>query len=171
MFQNLSERLTKTFDKLRGRGHLTEENIQKALKDVKNALLDADVALPVLKDFMAEVRRGALGKEVMKSLTPGQSMVKIVQRELIKVMGEKNEALNLSVQPPAVIVLAGLQGSGKTTSAAKLARLLKEKHKKRVLMVSCDVYRPAAIEQLATLAKEIGVDVFPSHAKQDPLSI
>jgi signal recognition particle subunit SRP54 len=171
MFQSLSERLTKAFDKLSGRGRLTEENIQKALKDVKTALLEADVALPVIKDFLAAIRRGAMGREVMRSLSPAQTLIKIVQAELTALMGQANETLNLATQPPAVILLAGLQGSGKTTSAAKLARFLKEKQKKRVAMVSCDIYRPAAIEQLAILGKEVGVDVFPSDAKQDPIAI
>jgi signal recognition particle subunit SRP54 len=171
MFQSLSERLTKAFDKLTGRGRLTEENIQKALKDVKTALLDADVALPVIKDFLASIRRGATGREVMRSLSPAQTLIKIVQAELTALMGQANETLNLATQPPAVILLAGLQGSGKTTSAAKLARFLKERHKKRVAMVSCDIYRPAAIEQLAILGKEIGVEVFPSNSTEDPLAI
>jgi signal recognition particle subunit SRP54 len=171
MFQTLSERLTKAFDKLTGRGRLTEDNIQKVLKDVKTALLDADVALPVVKDFLSAIRRAALGRDVMRSLTPAQTLIKIVQKELTDLMGEANQTLNLSVQPPAVILLAGLQGSGKTTSAAKLARFLKDRQKKRVLMVSCDVYRPAAIEQLAILGKEIEVDVFPSNVKQNPIEI
>lgn len=171
MFESLSERLNKTLGKLTSRGKLTEDNIQKALKDVRNALLEADVALPVVKEFVAHVRRGALGKEVAKSLSPGQTMVKIVKRELTNIMGEENKTLNLKAQPPVVILLAGLQGSGKTTSAAKLAKLLKEKHKKHVLMVSCDVYRPAAIEQLKTLGGEIEVDVHPSSASEDPIQI
>ncbi len=171
MFQTLSERLTKAFDRLTGRGRLSEEHIQKVLKEVKTALLDADVALPVVKDFLSAIRRGATGREVMRSLSPAQTLIKIVQMELTNLMGQANETLNLATQPPAVVMLAGLQGSGKTTSAAKLALFLKARQKKRVLMVSCDVYRPAAIEQLAVLAQEIEVEIFPSNAKQDPVSI
>jgi signal recognition particle subunit SRP54 len=171
MFSSLSDRLNSTLKKLRGQGRLSEKNIQKALKDVRNALLEADVALPVVKDFIAKVRRASLGSEVAKSLTPGQAFIKIVQRELTQIMGEKNASLNLGAQPPVVILMAGLQGSGKTTSTAKLARLLKTRDKKKVMVVSTDVYRPAAIKQLQTLAQELEVDWFPSDESQKPVKI
>jgi signal recognition particle subunit SRP54 len=171
MFDNLSERLSKTIRNLRGQGRLTEANISDALRDVRMALLEADVALPVVKDFIARVRERAAGQEVLKSLTPGQTLVKVVNDELVHTMGEANDALDLSVQPPAVILMAGLQGSGKTTSSAKLARMLQERHRKRVLLVSCDVYRPAAIDQLQTLAREVGAEFFPSTPDQQPVQI
>jgi len=171
MFSSLSERLDSTFKKLKGQGRLTEANIQKALSDVRKALLEADVALPVVKEFVAKVRRAALGKEVAKSLSPGQAFIKVVQRELTAVMGEKNESLNLAVAPPAIILLAGLQGSGKTTTTAKLARFLKEKEKKKVLVVSTDIYRPAAIKQLETLADELEIAFAPSSGNEKPLDI
>ncbi len=135
------------------------------------ALLEADVALPVVKDFIERVRVRAMGQEVLKSLTPGQTLVKVVNDELVHTMGEANDALDLSVQPPAVILMAGLQGSGKTTSSAKLARMLQERQRKRVLLASCDIYRPAAIEQLQTLAQEVGAGFFPSSPDQDPVQI
>ena len=171
MFDNLSERLSKTISNLRGQGRVTEDNIGNALRDVRMALLEADVALPVVKDFIARVRERAAGQEVVKSLTPGQTLVKIVNDELVHVMGDANDALDLSVQPPAVILMAGLQGSGKTTSSAKLARLLAERDKKSVLLTSCDIYRPAAIDQLETLAGEVKAAFFPSTPKQDPVDI
>jgi len=171
MFRILSDRLNNTLKKLRGHGRLSEKNIQKALKEVRNALLEADVALPVVKEFIAKVRRAALGNEVTKSLTPGQTLIKVVQRELTQVMGEKNESLNLAARPPAVILMAGLQGSGKTTSSAKLARLLKYRDKKKVMVVSTDVYRPAAINQLQTLAQELEIDWFASDESQKPVNI
>ena len=171
MFSNLSDRLSTAFKKIKGQGRLTEQNITKALKEVRNALLEADVALLVVKEFMAHVRRRALGKEVAKSLTPGQAFIKIVQQELTQVMGEENETLNLSTQPPAVILMAGLQGSGKTTSVAKLAKLLTEKHKKKVVVVSADVYRPAAIKQLQTLAHDLSIDFIATNEKQNPVDI
>ena len=171
MFDNLSERLSKTIRNLRGQGRLTDANISDALRDVRMALLEADVALPVVKDFIARVRERAMGQEVLKSLTPGQTLVKVVNDELIHTMGEANDALDLNVQPPAVILMAGLQGSGKTTSSAKLARMLQERQRKRVLLASCDIYRPAAIEQLQTLAKEVGAEFFPSSPDQDPVHI
>ena len=171
MFDNLTERLSKTIRNLRGQGRLTEQNIKDALRDVRMALLEADVALPVVKDFIERVRERAMGQEVTKSLSPGQVLVKLVNDELVHTMGETNDALNLSVQPPAVILMAGLQGSGKTTSTAKLARMLQEKHKKSVLVASCDIYRPAAIEQLQTLAGEVGATFFPSSTDQDPVRI
>jgi signal recognition particle subunit SRP54 len=171
MFENLTDRLTQTLKRLRGQGRLTEENVQETLREVRMALLEADVALPVVRNFIERVRVRAVGQEVLQSLTPGQALVKIVHDELIAVMGEANDGLNLRVQPPAVILMAGLQGSGKTTSSGKLARWLKERHKKSVMLVSCDVYRPAAIEQLQTLAREVGADFFPSTSDQEPVDI
>ncbi|MFC1683955.1 signal recognition particle protein [Pseudomonadota bacterium] len=171
MFENLSDRLGRTLNNLRGRGRLTEENIKDTLREVRMALLEADVALPVVRQFVDQVRDKAAGEEVLKSLTPGQMFVKIVNDELVSLMGEANESLNLATQPPAVILMAGLQGSGKTTSVAKLARMLKEREKKSVTVVSCDVYRPAAIDQLKTLAAEVGVEFFPSSPDQKPLDI
>ncbi|MCW5587929.1 MAG: signal recognition particle receptor subunit alpha, partial [Chromatiales bacterium] len=160
MFASLSDRLGGVLQKVRGQGRISEANIKDTLREVRMALLEADVALPVVKEFVEQVREKALGEEVLRSLTPGQVLVKIVNDELVRVMGEANERLNLSAQPPAVILMAGLQGSGKTTSAAKLAKRLKESERKNVAMVSCDVYRPAAIEQLRVLAGEVGVDCY-----------
>lgn len=171
MFDNLSDRLGLTLKRLRGQGRLTDKNIKEALREVRMALLEADVALPVVREFMAEVQQQALGQEVIKSLTPGQALIKVVRDELVKVMGEANVPLNLNVRPPAVILMAGLQGAGKTTTVAKLARWLREKDKKSVLLVSGDVYRPAAIDQLETLAKEVGSEFFPSQSDQDPVAI
>ncbi|MEJ1298734.1 MAG: signal recognition particle protein [Candidatus Sedimenticola sp. (ex Thyasira tokunagai)] len=171
MFDNLTDRLGGVLNKLRGQGRLTEENVKETLREVRMALLEADVALPVVRTFVDQVREQALGEEVMNSLTPGQVLIKIVNDELIKVMGEANESLNLAAQPPAVILMAGLQGSGKTTSVAKLARWLKESGKKSVMVVSCDVYRPAAIDQLKTLAGEVDAEFFPSNAMQKPQAI
>jgi signal recognition particle subunit SRP54 len=171
MFDNLTDRLSKTIKNLRGQGRLTEENINEALRDVRMALLEGDVALPVVKDFIERVRERATGQEVTRSLSPGQVLVKVVNDELVHMMGDVNDALNLNVQPPAVILMAGLQGSGKTTSTAKLARMLKERHKKSVLLASCDIYRPAAIEQLKTLAGEVEAEFFPSTIDQDPVRI
>ena len=171
MFDGLSERLSKTVRNLRGVGRLTEDNIKDTLREVRMALLEADVALPVVKAFIEHVRERALGEDVMKSLTPGQALVKIVNDELVKLMGEANDSLQLNVTPPAVIMMAGLQGSGKTTTVAKLARWLQEKQKKSVLVVSADIYRPAAIEQLKTVAAEVGASFFPSEASQDPVEI
>ena len=171
MFDNLTDRLSKTIKNLRGQGRLTEENIKDALRDVRMALLEGDVALPVVKDFIERVRERAAGQEVTKSLSPGQMLVKVVNEELVHMMGDVNGELNLSVQPPAVILMAGLQGSGKTTSTGKLARMLKERHKKTVLVASCDIYRPAAIEQLKTLADEVEAEFFPSSTDQDPVKI
>ncbi len=169
MFSNLSDRLEAIGKRLRGKGRLTEENIQETLREVRMALLEADVALPVVKDFIAEVRERALGAEVMKSLTPGQAFIKIVHAELVRLMGEQNDALDLSTRPPAVVMVAGLQGSGKTTSIAKLGRRLIEQDKKKVLAVSLDVYRPAAIDQLQRLASEVGFDFHPTDASVDPV--
>ena len=171
MFDNLSDRLKHSFKKVRGQGRLTENNVKDTLREVRKALLEADVALPVVKAFIDRVRKRALGQEVMKSLTPGQALVKIVESELISVMGEANEGLNLAAVPPAIILMAGLQGAGKTTTVAKLARWLKENQKKTVGVVSVDVYRPAAIEQLKTLAEEVSVDFFPSETTEDPVQI
>lgn len=171
MFENLTQRLTQTFKNLRGQGRLTEENIQDALREVRMALLEADVALPVVKDFIAKVRERALGQEVMQNLTPGQVFVKIVNDELTHLMGDANDSLHLSVRPPAVVLMAGLQGSGKTTTVAKLGRWLRERERKKVLVVSADVYRPAAIDQLKTLAGEVGVEFFPSRPDQPPVAI
>ena len=171
MFDNLTDRLSKTIKNLRGQGRLSEDNINDALRDVRMALLEADVALPVVKDFVGRVRERAMGQDVLKSLSPGQMLVKVVNDELVRTMGEANDGLNLNVQPPAVILMAGLQGSGKTTSTAKLARMLKEREKKSVLVASCDIYRPAAIEQLQTLAGEVKAEFFPSRTDQDPVSI
>ncbi len=171
MFENLTERLGGVLNRLKGQGRLTEENIQESMREVRMALLEADVALPVVRGFIDQVKEKALGEEVMKSLTPGQVLIKIVNDELIKVMGVANEALDLAVQPPAIVLMAGLQGSGKTTSVAKLARWLKESQKKSVMVVSADVYRPAAIDQLQTLAGEVGAEFFPSSGDQRPLDI
>lgn len=171
MFDGLSERLGQTVRNLSGVGRLTEDNIKDTLREVRMALLEADVALPVVRDFIDHVREKALGDKVLKSLTPGQALVKVVNDELTAIMGEANETLNLSVTPPAVILMAGLQGAGKTTTVAKLARWLKEKQKKSVMVVSVDVYRPAAIKQLETVAAEVGADFFPSTVEQDPVDI
>ncbi len=171
MFDSLSERLGQTLKRLRGQGRLTEDNIKEALREVRMALLEADVALPVVRDFIAHVRERAVGQEVLRSLTPGQALIKVVQEELTALMGESCEALDLNVPPPAVILMAGLQGAGKTTTVAKLARWLRERAGKKVLVVSADVYRPAAIQQLETLAGEVGVDFYPSTAGEDPVAI
>ncbi|MGR8949811.1 MAG: signal recognition particle protein [Gammaproteobacteria bacterium] len=162
MFQNLSEKLTNVVKEIRGQARLTEENIQDALREVRMALLEADVALPVVKDFIERVRERALGTEVIGTLTPGQAMVRVVRDELATTMGGENSALNFSAEPPIVILMAGLQGAGKTTTAAKLALRLKENEKKNVAMISCDIHRPAAIDQLAILAKEIDVSCYPT---------
>jgi signal recognition particle subunit SRP54 len=171
MLENLTERLSRIAKTIRGEARLTEANVSEALREVRMALLEADVALAVVKAFVERVREKALGQEVIGSLTPGQALVGVVHRELTALMGGENAALDLAVTPPAVILLAGLQGSGKTTTAAKLARMLVSEHKKKPLLVSCDVYRPAAIEQLKTLASQIGVDFFASDAGQKPVDI
>ena len=171
MFDNLSDRLSHSLRKITGKARLSDENIQETLREVRMALLEADVALPVVKDFIESVRQRAIGQEVGTSLSPGQAFVKIVQGELESLMGAANESLNLATRPPAVILMAGLQGSGKTTSVAKLARHLKEREKKSVMVVSADVYRPAAIKQLETLAQEVGVTFFPSNENQKPRDI
>lgn len=171
MFENLSDRLSKTLKNISGKGRLTEDNIKDTLREVRMALLEADVALPVVREFIKRVKESAVGVDVSKSLTPGQEFIKIVQKELEAVMGESNEQLNLATQPPAVILMAGLQGAGKTTSVAKLGKMLTERDKKKVLVVSADVYRPAAIKQLETLSAEVGIDFFPSTPDQKPVDI
>ncbi len=171
MFENLSDRLSASLKKISGKASLTEDNIQETLREVRMALLEADVALPVVKTFVEGVKERALGQQVGSSLNPGQQFLKIVQSELEHVMGDSNESLNLAAQPPAVVLMAGLQGAGKTTSVAKLARYLKEREKKKVMVVSADIYRPAAIKQLETLASEVGVEFFASHADQKPVDI
>ncbi len=171
MLDNLTNRLSRVIKTLRGEARLTEANVADALREVRMALLEADVALPVVKDFIAAVKQKAMGEEVIGSLTPGQALVGVVQRELARLMGGENAALNLAVTPPAVVLMAGLQGSGKTTTSGKLARMLREQMKKKVLLVSCDVYRPAAIEQLKTLAAQAEVDFFPSSPGQRPVDI
>lgn len=171
MLDNLTQRLSGVIKTLRGQARLSESNIQDALREVRLALLEADVALPVVKEFTTQVKQAALGQEVLGSLTPGQALIGIVHRELTKLMGEHNDALNLAAVPPAVILMAGLQGAGKTTTSGKLAKLLREQMKKKVLLVSCDVYRPAAIEQLRILAQQLGVDFFASDISQKPRDI
>ncbi|HAW94005.1 MULTISPECIES: signal recognition particle protein [unclassified Arsukibacterium] len=171
MFENLSDRLSKTLKNISGRGRLTEDNIKDTLREVRMALLEADVALPVVRDFVANVKERSVGLEVSKSLTPGQEFLKIVRTALEEAMGEANEELALNTQPPAVVLMAGLQGAGKTTSVAKLAKFLKERKKKKVLVVSADIYRPAAIKQLQTLAADVGVEFFPSDLSQQPVAI
>ena len=171
MFENLTDRLSRTVTQLRSKGRLTEDGIRDTLREVRIALLEADVALPVVQTFISEVREKALGQEVLKSLTPGQALVKLVHDELVKIMGEQNEALDLRAQPPVPVLMAGLQGSGKTTTTAKLARLLIDEQKKKVMVVSCDVYRPAAIEQQKTLAAQVGAVFQPSEVSQKPADI
>ena len=171
MFENLSERLSASLKQISGKARLNENNISDALRDVRVALLEADVALPVVKDFIEQVRGKALGQAVMAALNPSEAFIKIVHEELVAVMGAEDNSLNLTTAPPAVILMAGLQGAGKTTTVAKLARLLKEQQKKRVAVVSADVYRPAAIEQLQTLAAEVGVAFIESSPDQAPVAI
>ncbi|MES9940577.1 MAG: signal recognition particle protein [Candidatus Thiodiazotropha sp. 6PLUC1] len=171
MFDNLTQRLGKVLTNLRGQARLTDDNIKDTMREVRMALLEADVALPVVRDFVEQVKQKASGEEVMKSLTPGQTLIKIVNDELVQVMGEANESLDLSAQPPAVILMAGLQGSGKTTSVAKLSRWLQQEGKKKISVVSCDVYRPAAIDQLETLSKEVDAQFIPSKSDEKPVAI
>jgi len=171
MFDSLTERLSGALRKISGKATLTENNIEEALREVRRALLEADVALPVVKDFIERIKLRAVGQEVSQSLSPGQAFIKIVQAELEAVMGSANEELNLNAQPPAVVLMAGLQGAGKTTTVAKLARWLKESRKKSVMVVSADVYRPAAIKQLETLAIDVGVKFFASDVSQKPQDI
>ena len=170
MLENLTDRLQGVIKNLRGQARLSEENIADAMREVRMALLEADVAVPVVKDFITQVKLRAQGQEVLQSLTPGQAVIQVVHDELAVLMGKANVGLNLAVVAPAIILMAGLQGSGKTTTSAKLAKLLKEQ-KKKVLLASADIYRPAAIEQLKTLAKQLEIDCFDSHANQKPADI
>jgi len=171
MFDNLTDRLSSTLKKIKGQGRLTEDNIKETLREVRMALLEADVALPVVTDFIERIKAGALGQEVQTSLSPGQSLIKLVQAELVAVMGEANEKLSLNAVPPAIILMAGLQGAGKTTTVAKLGRWLKENQKKKVGVVSADVYRPAAIKQLQMLANDLSLEFFESDISQKPVDI
>jgi signal recognition particle subunit SRP54 len=171
MFTNLSERLAQILKNISGRGRLTEDNIKDTLRDIRMALLEADVALPVVKYFIEHIQQKAIGVEVIESISPGQALIKLVHSELVTMMGESCDTLNLSTQPPAIILMAGLQGSGKTTTVAKLARWLQENQKKSVLVVSTDIHRPAAIQQLETLAKNSNIEFHPSANTQDPIAI
>ncbi|ARK53572.1 signal recognition particle protein [Burkholderia pseudomallei] len=175
MLDNLTQRMARVVKTLRGEARLTEANTQEMLREVRLALLEADVALPVVRDFIAKVKEKALGEDVIGSLSPGQALVGVVQKELTAVIGGDYEGkaaeLNLAVAPPAIILMAGLQGAGKTTTVGKLAKLLREKYKKKVLTVSCDVYRPAAIAQLKTVSEQVGADFFPSTPDQKPVDI
>ena len=171
MFENLSDRLSHTVKKLKGQARLTEDNIKDAMREVRMALLEADVALPVVRTFVEKVKERAIGVEVQGSLSPGQALIKVVNDELVEIMGQANESLDLNAQPPAVVLMAGLQGAGKTTTAGKLAKLLQEREKKTVAMVSCDVYRPAAIKQLETLAGQVDATFIQSEVGQSPVDI
>lgn len=171
MLDNLTQRLARVMKTLRGEARLTEDNIADALREVRLALLEADVALPAVKSFIAAVKEKAVGEEVIGSLSPGQALIGVVHRELTALMGEAHDGLNLATQPPAIVLMAGLQGAGKTTTVGKLARLLRESQKKKVLVVSCDVYRPAAIEQLKTVAEQAGVGFFASTTSEKPVEI
>ena len=171
MLDNLTNRFSKVFKNIRGQAKLTEDNIKEALREVRLALLEADVALPVVKEFVNNVKEKALGQEVTGSLTPDQAFIGVVNQALIELMGKENSSLDLAAVPPAIVLMAGLQGAGKTTTVGKLARLLKNEQKKKVLVVSADVYRPAAIEQLRLLAEQVGIDFFPSDANQKPVEI
>lgn len=171
MFENLTDRLSATLKNLRGQGRLSESNISDSLREVRLALLEADVALPMVKEFIEAVRAKALGREVIGSLSPGQALIKVVNDELVAIMGESQATIDLNHQPPVIVLMAGLQGAGKTTTVAKLARRLRESEKKSVMVASADIYRPAAIDQLQTLATEVGVDFHPSNKDQKPVSI
>lgn len=171
MFDTLSQRFTKIIKTLKGEFKLTEANTQEMLREIRMALLEADVALPVVKTFIANLKEKVLGKEVAHNLSPEHFLVGLVEEELLAIMADPNSALNLNHKPPVVMLMCGLQGSGKTTTTGKLAKLLKQVHKKKVLVVSCDVYRPAAIEQLAQIAKQVEVEYFASNAQQNPLDI
>ncbi|MGA9343080.1 MAG: signal recognition particle protein [Rhodanobacteraceae bacterium] len=171
MFESLSQRLSTTVERVRGRGRLTEANIRESLREVRIALLEADVALPVVQALVQRVQVRAIGQEVLKSLTPGQALIKVVRDELTALMGSANADLNLAAAPPAIVLMAGLQGAGKTTTVAKLARFLRERRKKKVMVVSCDVYRPAAIEQLRVLANQVGALFHSSSGDQEPVAI
>ncbi len=171
MLDNLTNRLARVMKTVKGEARLTESNINDALREVRMALLEADVALPVIKDFIAAVREKAVGEEVIGSLSPGQALVGVVHRELTRVMGDAHQGITFNARPPVVVLMAGLQGAGKTTTVGKLGKFLKENHKKKVLVVSCDVYRPAAIDQLKTVAGQAGVDFFPATASEKPEAI
>jgi signal recognition particle subunit SRP54 len=171
MLDNLTTRLARVMKTLKGEARLTESNIADALREVRMALLEADVALPVVKDFIAAVKTKAVGEEVIGALSPGQALIGVVHGELTKIMGDAHEGISFATQPPAVVLMAGLQGAGKTTTVGKLGKFLKENHKKKVLVVSCDVYRPAAIEQLKSVAGQAGVDFFPSTTGEKPEAI
>jgi len=171
MFENLTDRLSRTLKNLRGQGRLSEDNIKDSLREVRMALLEADVALPVVKGFIERVRERALGKDVIGSLSPGQAMIKVVNDELVAVMGDRHDGIDLNHKPPVVILMAGLHGAGKTTTVAKLARRLIEVDKKNVVVASADIYRPAAIEQLQTLSNEVNATFFPSDSSQNPVDI
>ncbi|MBN9430591.1 MAG: signal recognition particle protein, partial [Burkholderiales bacterium] len=171
MLENLSQRLARVVKTMRGEARLTEANTQEMLREIRIALLEADVALPVVRDFIAKVREKALGQDVVGSLTPGQALVGVVNRELTELMGGQTAELDLATQPPAIVLMAGLQGAGKTTTVGKLAKWLRETKKKKVLTVSCDVYRPAAIEQLRTVTEQAGADFFASTPDQKPADI
>lgn len=171
MLDNLTQRLARVMKTIKGEARLTESNIADALREVRMALLEADVALPVVKDFIAAVKEKAVGEEVIGSLSPGQALVGVVHQELTRLMGEAHQGINFATQPPAIVLMAGLQGAGKTTTVGKLGKFLKENHKKKVLVVSCDVYRPAAIEQLKSVAGQAGVDFFPSSSGEKPEAI
>jgi len=171
MLDNLTNRLSRVVKNLRGQARLSEDNIQDAMREVRMALLEADVALPVVKAFIAKVREKAVGQEVVGSLTPGQALVGVVHDELVELMGGSHVGIDFATQPPAVVLMAGLQGAGKTTTTGKLGKLLAERQKKKVLVVSADVYRPAAIEQLKTVAEQAEVDFFPSSPDQKPVDI
>ena len=171
MLDNLTSRFSNVFKNIRGQSKLTEDNIKEALREVRLALLEADVALPIVKDFVNNVKEKALGREITDSLTPDQAFIGVVNEALVDLMGKENSSLNLAAAPPAVVLMAGLQGAGKTTTVGKLSRLLKNEQKKKILVVSADVYRPAAIEQLKLLAEQVGVDFFPSNAGQQPVDI
>ena len=171
MLDNLTTRLARVMKTLKGEARLTESNIADALREVRMALLEADVALPVVKDFIAAVKTKAVGEEVIGALSPGQALIGVVHGELTKIMGDAHEGISFATQPPAVVLMAGLQGAGKTTTVGKLGKFLKENHRKKVLVVSCDVYRPAAIEQLKSVAGQAGVDFFPSTTGEKPEAI
>lgn len=171
MFNNLSQKLGEIFDKLKKRGALSEADVEAALREIRVALLEADVALPVVKDFVNQVKERAVGQEVIKSITPGQMVVKIVHDQLVSILGSENVALDLATNPPAVMMVVGLQGSGKTTSTAKIARFLKAKKNKKILMASVDIYRPAAREQLEILGRQVEIDTLEIIEKEKPLEI
>ena len=177
MLESLTERLARALKTIKGQARLTEANTQEMLREIRLAMLEADVALPVVKTFIQSVREKALGQDVLDSLTPGQALVGVVHRELVRLMSGDDQhpagptGLNLAQQPPAIVLMAGLQGAGKTTSLGKIAQWLRERHKKKVLIVSCDVYRPAAIEQLRTVTEQAGADFFPSDLSQSPIQI